>query len=300
MTSKLHTDAVIAGLAQRQHGRVARRQLLAAGVPVHAIDTRVRNGRLIPLGRRVYAVGHTAPSRRADLSTAALQYGSLAFGSAAELLGIEDRRRGPVHVVAAPGRNPKPRRGVVVHRTRSLLRREVGVVDGIQCTLAARTLADVSTVRSRRLLQLAVNRADQRGLLDEAAVIASCRGGVRGHDLLRRILRDGEEVAGVTAALFLDILDEFGLPMPELEVPYRRWRLDAFYREHGVAIELNDYGSHSRRDRFERDHDLAASLRGDRITFHPFSYNQLTTKRRLVAATVADLLGVSISRADAT
>ena len=54
----LPPDEVIAALAGRQHGVVGRAQLLAAGIGPRAIERRVRSGRLHPLHRGVYAVGH--------------------------------------------------------------------------------------------------------------------------------------------------------------------------------------------------------------------------------------------------
>src|SRR5215212_10751833 len=49
---------VAAEIARRQHGVVARRQLLGTGVTGSAIDRLVRSGWLHPLHRGVYAVGH--------------------------------------------------------------------------------------------------------------------------------------------------------------------------------------------------------------------------------------------------
>jgi hypothetical protein len=54
------SDAAIAELAARQHGVVARPQLVALGLSLDAIDHRVERQRLHPLHRGVYAVGHRA------------------------------------------------------------------------------------------------------------------------------------------------------------------------------------------------------------------------------------------------
>jgi hypothetical protein len=51
-------DRWIAELAERQHGVVARRQLREKGVGNHAIDHRIKLGRLHLAYRGVYAVGH--------------------------------------------------------------------------------------------------------------------------------------------------------------------------------------------------------------------------------------------------
>jgi very-short-patch-repair endonuclease len=50
-------DEIIAAFAARQHGMVARRQLLEAGIATHAIESRVRAGRLVRVARGVYRVG---------------------------------------------------------------------------------------------------------------------------------------------------------------------------------------------------------------------------------------------------
>jgi hypothetical protein len=51
-------DAVIGRLAHRQHGVVARRQLIALGVSPRAIVVRLSRGLLVPLHRGVFAFGH--------------------------------------------------------------------------------------------------------------------------------------------------------------------------------------------------------------------------------------------------
>jgi hypothetical protein len=53
-------DAAIADLAQRQHGRVAHRQLRLLGFATSSIDRRVQRGILIRLYRGVYAGGHVS------------------------------------------------------------------------------------------------------------------------------------------------------------------------------------------------------------------------------------------------
>src|SRR5215203_5191564 len=55
-------DARIAELAARQHGTVARRQLIALGLSSKEIERRIAYGRLHPVHRGVYAVGHKALS----------------------------------------------------------------------------------------------------------------------------------------------------------------------------------------------------------------------------------------------
>jgi hypothetical protein len=83
-------DEIIAAFAQRQHGVVARRQLLAAGVAAHAIETRLRAGRLVRVARGVYRVGPLqgalAPEWTAVLAAAA--GAALADRSAGKIWGL--------------------------------------------------------------------------------------------------------------------------------------------------------------------------------------------------------------------
>jgi hypothetical protein len=51
------SDGILVALAGGQHGVVARRQLIAAGVGAGAITERLASGLLVPLHRGVYAVG---------------------------------------------------------------------------------------------------------------------------------------------------------------------------------------------------------------------------------------------------
>src|SRR3954447_4444883 len=60
--SNLAPDAAIADLAGRQHGVVGRDQLLRAGLSSSAIGRRVAAGKLHPLYRGGYAVGHEVVS----------------------------------------------------------------------------------------------------------------------------------------------------------------------------------------------------------------------------------------------
>ena len=52
----------VAQLAARQHGVLSVAELLACGLSPDAISVRANNGRLHPLHRAVYAVGHANPT----------------------------------------------------------------------------------------------------------------------------------------------------------------------------------------------------------------------------------------------
>src|SRR3954451_4868136 len=94
MEGKLQADEVdrrIAELAERQHGVVALRQLLAIGVTRDAAESRLRRGRLHRIHRGVYAVGHRILTQDGWRMAAVLTAGPdavLSHYSAADLWGL--------------------------------------------------------------------------------------------------------------------------------------------------------------------------------------------------------------------
>src|SRR5690349_5849655 len=101
MTPTTLQSREIWALVRRQHGVIARRQLLARGVSADAIRHRVATGRLYRLRRGVYAVGRRDVTRHGELMAAVLACGQgavLSHRSAAELWGILPRWPGPIHV----------------------------------------------------------------------------------------------------------------------------------------------------------------------------------------------------------
>jgi len=78
-------------IAARQHGVVARSQLLAAGVTAQQIRVRLRSGRLHEIHRGVYLVGHAVPPPLAVEQAALLASGDqsvLSHRSAAYLWNL--------------------------------------------------------------------------------------------------------------------------------------------------------------------------------------------------------------------
>src|SRR5213078_1909442 len=105
-------------LVHRQHGVVARWQLLAHGLSRHAIDHRIAKGRLHPVWRGVYAVGRPELSRHGVWMAAVLACGEdavLSHASAAALWGIRPEGPGDVEV-SVPARRGPEQPGIRVHR----------------------------------------------------------------------------------------------------------------------------------------------------------------------------------------
>src|SRR3982750_1552848 len=108
-------DARVAELAGRQFGVVSTAQLLEAGLTRPGISRRVRAGRLHPLHRGVYAVGHVALTWRSHVIAAVYACGPAALAShraAGALHGLISSGR--IEVTAGRGCKPKPQ--ITVHR----------------------------------------------------------------------------------------------------------------------------------------------------------------------------------------
>ena len=130
------SDREIADLAERQHGVVARRQLLELGLGRDAIRGRVASGRLHRMHPGVYAVGHQVVSQKGRWMAAVLACGAgaaLSHRSAAALWGIATFR-GAIEVTSP--RSTRSRGAIRRHCAR-LPSDEVTVRDGIpshRCT----------------------------------------------------------------------------------------------------------------------------------------------------------------------
>jgi predicted transcriptional regulator of viral defense system len=144
--------ATLATLAGRQYGVVGRWQLVELGFGDEAIRVALASGRLHPIHREAYAVGHRIVVKRGKWLAAALAMGPGAFlshESAAALWGLSGDRP-KVHVNAPRGRQVRPgrRSGIKVHRCK-FAADEVTVHDGIPVSTVARTLFDLAERSAR-------------------------------------------------------------------------------------------------------------------------------------------------------
>ena len=117
-------DGVIAELAARQHGLVARRQLLALGIGRGAIDSRILRRRLHPVHRGVYALTPAPLERLARWMAAVLAGGEravLSHWSAASLWRLRPGV-GPRSHVTSP-RSRRSNRAITFHHAELRARR---------------------------------------------------------------------------------------------------------------------------------------------------------------------------------
>lgn len=289
MESKRRTgtaDRAIAGLAEQQHGVVSRQQLRGLGLSDREISLRVERGNLHPLFWGTFAVGHRVVGRPGRMLAAHLACGEgtvISHGSAAELIGLWDKKLPVVHVIP-PDWSGRKIPGVRWHRVRLPLANEVEIRDRIPCTTASRTLVDVAGGMGWGPLRRLVEQAAILRVLDVDEIDRVLAGGRRcGAPRLRAILVPWRKMAGQRQivrsrleARLLPRLVEEGLPAPRSNVKLRigedRFEVDLLWEEQRLAIETDGKETHDTAMAFERDRRrdqvlVAAGYRTARITW---------------------------------
>lgn len=253
------TDAVLAALAETQHGVVSRRQLGQLGLHVSSTERRLASGRLHALHRGVYAVGHRVLSRKGRLIAAVLACGPGAVAShrsAAEHHGL--RTTTLVEITVPVARRSRP--GMRLHVSR-LADDEIEVYDGIPTTTVARTIFDSAAVLPFHQLEAMFNEAEYLGLTSPTSVpeLIERYPGRRGVVGLRRVLGlVNARTRTIGEEEFLAFLDAHDLPRPDTNVPrILRGSLieaDGVYAEARLIVEV-DGGSHKTERRFHEDRE---------------------------------------------
>jgi very-short-patch-repair endonuclease len=287
-------DALIADLAARQHGVVARGQLVALGVGPDAIDRRIAARRLQAIHRGVFAVGHRLRTREATWMAAILAAGPdavLGVRSAGALWRVRQSDR---LEVICPRRLRRP--GLEVHRG-ALRSDEVTVEDGIPVTTPARTLFDLAAVVSFHQLEAAFNEAEYRRLTSPVSLDALLARypGRRGTQAIRRVLddhaRNGETRSrSELERALIRLVDAAGLPRPLINRQSDHGELDARWPEHMLIVECDGFAAHGTRKAFEDDRarDRALTTQGWRVV--RITWRQLTEQPDAIARQLATLL----------
>ena len=262
-----------ARLAERRYGVVSRAQLLDLGVSARGIEREVRSGRLHPIFRGAFAVGHAGVGEKGRMLAAALACGPgtvVSHRSAAALHGLLDRPPVVVDVIA-PKQSGRRISGIRRHFVPHPTADEWSVLDAIPCTGPSRIIVDLAGILGTRSLRRVVEKAAMLRVLDLAAIDAILRRHRRrGAPALRVILADWRPISkdrdlrSPLEARLLPFLVARGLPVPlcneVLTVGGRRIRPDFLWPEQRFIVETDGRASHAtvaafREDR-RRDRDL--------------------------------------------
>jgi Protein of unknown function (DUF559) len=216
-------DVRVARLAAEQWGVLSLDELRACGLTRDAVSRRVRGGRLHPMYRAVYAVGHANLPLEGRFLAAVKACGAgavLSHFSAAALWGFvdwDDRRLD----VTVTGTTIRTHSGLRVHRTCVLDPADVIHHRGVRVTSAARTLVDLASVLDVRALRRAVRQAQalQRVSIRQLLAMLDRLGPRRGTRQLAGIIGAGAApTRSELEDVVLDVLLRGGLSHPAVNV----------------------------------------------------------------------------------
>ncbi len=285
----------MSGLAGRQFGRVARRQLLPLGVSDDQIAWWLGAGYLLRRLPGVYAVGHAAPSVEAELSEALLYAGPaavLSHATAAWWLGLH-RQKPPLIDLSTP-RRCRGLSGIVVHDRRTLPR---NWHRGLPTGPVAHVLRDYAWTAEDEYLRRALAEAEYQGWLDLDAVRAVLRRGQRGSAALRRALTRHEPRLALTRSelerRLLALCQRFGLPLPECNVTIDGMLVDALWREERVVVEVDGRRGHQTWAQIQRDRERELRLRNAGFVVLRYVWRQLEQEPEAVASDLGRALSPS-------
>jgi very-short-patch-repair endonuclease len=294
-------------LAGRQHGVVARRQLLELGFNAREIEHRVARGRLHLVMRGVYAVGWPRLTTKRRWMAAVLACGEgalLSHCSAAALWETGPERRGAIDV-SVRRRTRLRRPGIHVRSRPELDQHDIAHRDGILVAGIVRTLVDTAAELSPRAVERAVNEADKLDLIDPETLRAELERyeGEPGVRPLRAILdaRTFRLSDSDLEIAFRPITDRAGLPLPLTKQMINGFEVDFYWPELGLVIETDGLRYHRTPSAQARDaqRDRAHILAGMtplRFTHYEVKYETAKVTRALKRA--AKLLNKNEARVD--
>jgi very-short-patch-repair endonuclease len=285
-------------MARRQHGVVARRDLLALGFDSDAIKHRTATGRLHQVRRGVYAVGRRDLTREGRWMAALLASSDdavLSHGSAAALWGIGSEWR--LIEITVRHRAWSRLTGVKGRARPSLPDEDVTTRRGIPVTTPMRTVLDqAATPISEASLERLVNEADSvRGVdFDFRAMRGYCdlRRGEPGVRRMRALL-DPETFRlsdSELERLFRPLAIAAGLPQPLTKVRVNGYEVDFYWPDLRLVVETDSLRYH--RNAIKQSRDLmrdqvhtAAGLTTLRFTHWQVAREPAHVKRILAATT---------------
>jgi very-short-patch-repair endonuclease len=265
-------DVLVARRAADAWGVVSLDELFACGLSRTEVRGRVRSGRLHPLHRGVYAVGHPSVALEGHFLAAVKACGPdavLSHFSAAVLWGFlrsEDRHP----EVTVLGTSPRSHPGVRAHRALVLDRRDITRREGIPVTAPARTLLDLAAVLDYPRLRRAARQAQSlmRVNIAQLVEILGRMGARRGVRKLARVVTTGpaptrSELEDAT----LDLMLRGSLAHPDVNVALRisgrRVVPDFRWPEQRVVVEADGAAWHDNQLAREDDAERQALLEAD-------------------------------------
>ena len=261
-------DQAVKRVAKQQRTLVTTKQLARCGLHKDALAHRVKGGWLHLVFHGVYTVGCGELPPLARELAALLACGQAAFlshHSAAFVWGL--RKLPPPQVeVSVVGRGCRARKGIRVHRIRTIDRREIVRHEGLWVSTPARALFELAQTFGQAELANALGDGIAARLVKPAeveAVLARNRGR-RGAARLAAVLGN-EDAMTITRSraekAFLKLIRDARLPRPEVNQKLGRYVPDFMWREQRLIVELDSYQFHAGPSGFHNDHEKDLAYR---------------------------------------
>jgi very-short-patch-repair endonuclease len=294
-------DHPISDLARRQHGVVARSQLIEKGWTEQEIKWRIGTGRLHRVHAGVYSVGHRLLTRQGLWMAAVLASGPealLSHHTAAALWGLRGYSGGAIHLTV-------PRKSTStkwIRRHLSLVPEdERAVEEGIPVTSVHRTIFDlaphedvdavVAMIKEAEYL----NRWDRLSLPDLLERYAGRRGSRRIRFALQRLKEEppGRKRSRLEER-FAPFLRRHHLPLPRFNdwilLGPKRYRVDCYWPHLHLIVELDGWEGHSSRSAFQDDRARDRVLHAAGFSVIHLTWNQLDFEPKEIASDLRRLL----------
>lgn len=292
--SLLHADRLIAAVAKRQEGVVARSQLEQLGVGRGAVQRRVERGLLQRRHRGVYVWGGSGPARPRTAVIAAVYgcgEGSLLGGLAAgSLWSMIRERRGPADVTVV-GRRVR-RDAIRIHEVAHLDPRDIRNLGPLPIASPARTLVELAALLGARELAAAVERAQVDRLVTKPEVAAALdrAAGRRGTHTLRSLVDEPAFTRSHAERMIVALTRAAELPRPHFNASVEGMEVDVVWRCERVVLEFDSYAFHATRAAFERDRRRDAVLARAGFLVLRTTWTELTRRSPALVARVAEAL----------
>jgi very-short-patch-repair endonuclease len=249
-------DREIAKIADRQQINITRAQLISVGVDDDGIRYRRRKGNLYLIHRAVYSVGRPARLGPERASAAVLACGggaALADEAAAASWGF---RKWPYPPYTVFDERERRHKGINTRRVK-LHPKDIRRHEGIRVTSPARTALDLAAHLPDKQLKRAIDEARMsptaRLTLNQLRGVVARYPHHPGAKRVRWFLGITQEEPNRSG--YEDEFDEFceerGFPRPVTNRVMHGYRIDKFFVDENVAVELDGWITHS--DEFADD-----------------------------------------------
>ena len=293
----------IAEVARWQGGHITAEQLQGFGLSRRAIRGRARRGTLIHVHHGVYAVGRL-PTTPIDRAHGAL----LAAGERTGLAGAtalalwRNERTWPERIELISARDIRLS-GITVHHSKTLLDRDIRSAQGLRVTSPARTALDMAgrvaahTLSMNELERLVddmrhVNRLQIHQLRDVVERNPRHPGATPLKTLIGYSQR--EHSRSEMERAFRRLLRRHGLPTPLINTHVGGERVDAYFPDHQLVVELGGREvTHADdwRPAFERDRARVVGVMARTgIPTVRFTWDQITRLHEPTAAQLRQIL----------